>query len=77
MRGNPGKIVKWPDDERTFIIYNNQPLIREKRSVLLTIVDPVTYQPILGTDKKPKTLIQSLEVYNERVKTAKVFGLVD
>lgn len=78
MRGNPGKIVKWPDDNRTFIVYNKQPFLEEKKMVILTIVDPVNYQPIIREDsKKPKILIQTLDVYNSRVKDAKVIGLVD
>lgn len=78
MRGNPGKIVRWPDDVRTFIVYNKQPFLKEKKMVILTIVDPETYQPLLRkNEKKPQTLIQTLDVYNSRVKDAKVIGLVD
>lgn len=75
MRGKPGIIVKWSDDERLFIIYNAQPLLNEKGRVLLHIIDQ-DYNPVMENGKQ-KILIQPIEVYNERVQAAKVLGYID
>jgi len=71
---NPGIIIKLPD-ERLCIVYRNQPLLKEKGKVILNLLNE-DLQLIIGDDKKPKTLIKDVHVYNE-MKGVKIIGYID
>ncbi len=72
---NPGVIIKLPNDERTFVVYNNQPFATQGK-VMLNIVDE-NHNPILGDTGKPKVIFRSVEVYNEEAQAATLIGYID
>lgn len=74
MRGNPGTIIILPDGRKA-IVYNKQPLLREKRKVVITLIDE-RYCPIIEGGRA-KTLLKDVGVYNAEIKNYKVIGMID
>ena len=72
---NSGIIVKLPD-ERICIVYNNQPLAKEKGKIILNLVEE-KYNPIKGEDNKPKVIMKDVHIYNEVMQAATLIGYID
>ena len=72
---NPGIIIKLYDG-RTVIIYNNQPLVKEKGKIVLHLVDD-KFMPILDDTGKTKIIIKDITVYLEEKKSATILGYVN
>lgn len=72
---NSGVIAKLPDD-RIVIIYNKQPLAKDKGKIILNLVDE-KYNLIKGEDGKPKVIIKDIAIYNEEMQAATLIGYVD
>lgn len=71
----PGIIVKLSDD-RLVIVYNNQPLLKEKGKIISALVDE-EFNQILDESGKPKIIIKNVEVHNEEMQAATLIGYVD
>lgn len=74
MAKRPGIIIEMNDVK--YIVYNDQPLIKEKSIVILHYVDK-DFNLIKNDKDKPKTKLMSLSVYNESAQAATVLGHVD
>ena len=72
---NSGVIVKLPDN-RMVIVYDNQPLAKEKGKIILNVVDE-KYNLIKGEDGKPKVIFKDIHIYNEEMQAATIIGYVD
>ncbi len=72
---NPGIIVKLPDG-RICIVYNNQPLLKTKRTIILNLVDEF-YNLIIGPEGKPKTIIKTEPEFIELMKKSETIGYID
>lgn len=74
MPRNSGTIAIMQDG-RKVIIFNNQPLAKEKSKVVVHLIDD-SFNLIIENDK-PKILLFDVSTYNEIVKTWKGIGKVD
>lgn len=74
MSRNPGTIARMADG-RVVIIYDRQPLLKEKGKVVVHLVDD-RYNPIEENGRK-KTLLFDIAIYNELIPTWKAMGKVD
>lgn len=74
MAKRPGIIIEMNDVK--YIVYNDQPLIKEKSIVILHYVDK-DFNLIKNDKDKPKTKLMSLSVYIESAQAATVLGHVD
>ncbi len=72
---NPGKIIRL-EDERKVILYDHQPLVKEKGKIVLHLVDEKN-NIIEGENKKPKTILKDADTFTEEMKGASVIGFVD
>lgn len=72
---NSGIIVKLPDN-RMVIVYNKQPLAKEKGKIILNLVDE-KYNLIKGEGGEPKVIIKDIHTYKEEMKKATLIGYVD
>lgn len=63
MKRNSGTLAIMPDG-RNVIIYDFQPLLKEKSKVVVTLADE-NFLPIKSEDGSIKTLIFELTTYNE------------
>ncbi len=70
-----GIIAKLPDG-RKVIIYDKQPLIKEKGKVVLNLVDD-DYNIIVDNIGNPKIIIKDVSIYNEEMQVATLLGYVD
>lgn len=75
MNNNSGAIVQLADG-RKVIVYNNQPLLKMAKKVILNLIDE-NYNCIKGDDGKPKVIIKDISAYNVEMKAAKLIGYVD
>ena len=72
---NSGKIVKLSDN-RMVIVYDKQPLAKERGKIILNLVDE-KYNPIKGEDGKSKIIFKDIHIYNEEMQAATLIGYVD
>jgi len=72
---NSGIIAKLHDN-RVVIVYDKQPLAKEKGKIILNLVDE-KYNLIKGEDGKPKVIIKDIHIYNEEMQVATLIGYVD
>jgi len=75
MARNPGQLAKM-EDGRLVVIYNNQPLLKEKKKVVVHLLDD-NFGYIQGEDGKPKTLLFDIDEYNQKIKSWQGCGKVD
>jgi hypothetical protein len=72
---NSGIIIRLPDN-RMVIVYDRQPLAKEKGKIILNLVDE-NHNLIKGEDGKPKVIMKDIHVYNEEMQVATLIGYVD
>ena len=75
MRGNPGILITLSDG-RNCIVYNNQPLAKEKGKIILHLVDE-DLKLIMDDNKRPKIIMKDVSTYNEEMQASKLIGYVD
>jgi len=72
---NSGIIVKMHDN-RIVIVYDKQPLAKEKGKIILNLVDE-NYILINDEAGRPKVLIKDIHIYDEEMKAATLIGYID
>jgi hypothetical protein len=72
---NSGIIAKLPDN-RMVIVYDKQPLVKEKGKIILNLVDE-KHNLIIGESGEPKVIIKDIHTYKEEMKKATLIGYVD
>lgn len=74
MSRRSGTIAQMSDG-RKIIIFNDQPLLKDKKKVVVYLINE-DYELIIDNGE-PKTLLFDLKVYNEAAKTWTAIGKVD
>lgn len=74
MNKKPGIMFELPD-KRKAIVYNNQPLMKEKGKVIINLLNDDLSLKMVNSN--PSLLMKSVEIYNEEVQTWKMMGYVD
>lgn len=72
---NSGIIIKLIDGRRC-IVYDKQPLAKERGKIILNLVDE-NLNLINNDDGKPKIIIRDISTYNEEIVSATFIGYVD
>jgi hypothetical protein len=71
---NPGTLAKM-EDGRLVVIFNAQPLLKEKKKVIVYLLNE-SYE-FIKENGKPKTLLFDLDNYNQIIKKWTACGKVD
>lgn len=73
---NPGIVLQEiHGQQRKLVVYNNQPLLKKNKKIVLHLVDDnlVVQKDEAG---KPKTLLRDYQLYNDDMKSGKVYKLI-
>lgn len=72
---HPGKILRFPDDDQFFLVKDFQPLLQEKRRVIMYLVDE-QYNKVPNENGTPKMRIIDFDTFNKDMLEAALIGYV-